>query len=254
MGIGSLGGAALGVAGSLFGGKGESASFNPMNITTGFGSVKNVDGGLTTSLDPRFQGLSDQLEGVSSGLFGQLQGDPRIAANDLFAQAMGMAAPEQARARASNDAKLFARGQLGSTGGGLQTQGLEQGIFNSNNQLAMQSIFDAQSLQDQMFGRGMVALQGMQSIEQMPLGLLQASMQGGAGRFQADSAAAQQANSRRAGIGSMISDFGGGLFRGSGGFGSFFGGSGVSGAITGSNALPISGGGSIDFGTPTIQY
>lgn len=207
---------ALGAVGGLAGGLLSAnsiggASFSPLNIQSGIGGVSTEDGVTTTTLDPRFQALSDQLTGVSGGLFGQLQGDPTIAASDLFTQALALAAPEQARARSSNEARLFAQGRLGSTGGLFQTQGLERGISDAKNQLALQSIFDAQSLQDQLLNRGLAAQQGSIQLEQLPLGLLNPSMQGGQSRLQGDMFSAQQTARRGDLRGGLLSSAFGGI-------------------------------------------
>lgn len=219
MAFGALLGAGLGIAGGLLGAKKSKARFQPFDINTGFGSVDATQGGLTTNLDPRFQAISDQLLGQAGGLFGQLQGDPSIAADDLFQQAQALVAPEQARARASNASQLFAQGQLGSTGGALRTGALEGSIADAQSQLALQSIFDAQRLQDQLLNRGLAAQSGSLQLEQLPMGLLNASLSGGQGRLQGDMFSAQQSNARNQQLGSMLSSFGGGLFRGAGGFG-----------------------------------
>lgn len=221
--LGSLGSGALGIGkallpvlggslGGMLGGSTEDSKFDPIAINSGVGGINFSGGAANTTLDPRLQALSDQLLGQAGGLFGQLQNNQSIAADDLFAQAMAMAAPEQARARASNASQLFAQGQLGSTGGGLQTQGLEQGIFNANNQLAMQAIFDAQTLQDQLLNRGLAAQGGAVQLEQLPLGLINSALAGGAYQAQDARFNAGQGTTQNANMGGLISAGAKGLF------------------------------------------
>lgn len=200
------------------------SEFSPFGIQSGIGGVSFQDGQATTSLDPRLQGMSNQLFGLGQGFLGQLGSfDPMQATEQQFGLMESILNPGRERTRSSLQDQLLATGRLGSTGGGRTQEGLETSIEQSRRQGLYDAFGQAQQTQQHLAGLGGGLLQQGLGIEQMPLGLIGMGGQLGGLKSQADIARARmimgEGEAKAGQIGGMFDEgmnvaasfFGGGL-------------------------------------------
>lgn len=247
------------LGGVLGGGSGGGASYQqaPMafrGTSTGLGSTDIRGGRLTTTLDPRLAALQSQLLGQAGGFLGGsqlgeqalgLSGDvlgtvgafnPQEIAANQFGQMESLLAPIAQKERMGLESRLFSQGRLGSTGGGISQQSLEDSIQRQRSQNLLGALEQGQIAQARQAelarglgafglgaqqayqGLGLGALQGATGLEQQLAGI------GTAGIGAAPGAFMQQ----QPGIGGII---GGGLLSAGAGMLS----QGVSGLFSGGN-------------------
>jgi len=163
--VGGLISGGLGLAGSILGGREQSAGmeaaaeasrFRPMDINTPLGSVDASLGGYTASLSPDLQQRMRGLLGMSDV---QLQAAQSPQAGfDYISQLYG---PQLERQRSSQESRLFNQGLLGTTTGGLQTEALGR----AQNQALLEA---GMAQQNQSFERGLGLLGTALDIGNIP--------------------------------------------------------------------------------------
>ena len=140
--------------------------------------------------DPRVAAMGGQALGAGQGFLGQamqpaLRGagavggafgtlgqafDPFGAAETQFQRLESILEPGRERQREAQEARLFAQGRLGATGGALEQQALEESIEASRRANLAEALGQAQSLQQQELARAGV-------LGQLGLGAEQAGLQ-----------------------------------------------------------------------------
>lgn len=119
-----------------------------------------------------------------AGFLSQLQEfDPYQAAETQFGRLEEILDPGRERARGSLEARLLSQGRLGSTGGGVQQEGLETAIEQSRRQGLFDAFGQAQQTQQNLLGlgTGLNQQQMQRAAQQQALGLGQAGFLTGAG-------------------------------------------------------------------------
>lgn len=157
----------------------QAAAFKPVDVTGlfGTGQFTNLGGGkfaAEAGLSPDARGLFDQLGrqrdmylGQEQTPFGQLAlsgglgmlgaglgADPFQMAQKQFGRMEDILAPGRERQREALEARLLRQGRLGSTGGSLQQQGLEEAIEQSRRKQLVNALGQAQGIQQQQIGLG----------------------------------------------------------------------------------------------------
>ena len=152
-------------------------NLQPFSGTTGLGSVGYTqqpmydETGAMVGTQPIFNAqvsqpqsnMQNQLMGAASGMFGQLQNfNPLSYTQDQYGMLQELLRPQQEKAVSDMESRLFAQGRLGSTGGALQQQAVQDAINQQNLQAAMQA---------QQSG-----LQAQQALSQMGRGLFETAL------------------------------------------------------------------------------
>jgi len=152
-------------------------NLQPFSGTTGLGSVGYTqqpmydETGAMVGTQPTFNAqlsqpqaaMQNQLMGAASGMFGQLQNfNPLSYTQDQYGMLQELLRPQQEKAVSDMESRLFAQGRLGSTGGALQQQAVQDAINQQNLQAAMQA---------QQSG-----LQAQQALSQMGRGLFETAL------------------------------------------------------------------------------
>ena len=163
--VGGLISGGLGLAGSILGGREQSAGmeaaanaarFRPVDINTPLGSVDASSGAYNATLTPELQQRMQGLLGMSSQ---QLQAAQSPQAGfDYISQLYG---PQLQRQQASQESRLFNQGLLGSTTGGIQTEALNR----AQNQALLEA---GMAQQNQSFERGLGLLGSALEIGAIP--------------------------------------------------------------------------------------
>lgn len=162
----SIGGA---VAGGLFSGsqsrKGrnearELAQFRPWNVNSPFFGAQfdPETNTINTSMSEPMQALSERL---MSSMFTQLGEDPQ----DYYDQLAQLSQEGERRAVLDNESRLFNQGRLGSTGGALQQQALQ----NSMNEAMIGRELAARQYQGNLFGQALQGIGQMANLNQAAL-------------------------------------------------------------------------------------
>lgn len=81
--------------------------------------------------------------------------NPMQAASDRFAQMQSILDPYRQRDIQRQDQTLFSRGQLGSTGGGIQQQSLRDSFATQDNQNLLNAIQSSEGTQNNLYNQGM---------------------------------------------------------------------------------------------------
>lgn len=151
------------------------------------------------------QGMFGQAQnqnlGAGQGFLNQLnQFDPQAATQTRFDQLESVLEPSRGRAREALESRLLKQGRLGSTGGGVQQEGLESAIGQQQMQNLLASTGESRAQQQQLLGMGQgLGADAMQRAQGMTgLGLQQGGMYGATG-------------SQLSNIGSQLGAFGGQL-------------------------------------------
>lgn len=166
------------------------AAFNPYGVQTGIGGVSFQDGQATTTLDPRLQGISNQMFGQGQGFLEQLGSfDPMQATQQQFGLMESIMNPIRQREQAGMESQLLAQGRLGSTGGALTQQGQQQAFDTARQQQLFNAMQQSQQTQQHLAGLGSGLIGQGIGIEQLPLGLV--GMGGQLGGLQAQAGATQ---------------------------------------------------------------
>jgi hypothetical protein len=166
----------MGMLDSLFGGGGGSApppEFVPYGTETSMGSVNiGPDNIVRTSLDPRYRAIANQLIGAFGGAspsyspetlaLGQQATrtgagfldslgsfDPFAAAEEQFNRMEAVLEKSRGRDRTALQEKLLRQGRLGSSGGGIEQEGLESAIEQSRRANLVDAFGQAQNVQRQ---------------------------------------------------------------------------------------------------------
>ena len=138
-------------------------NLQPFSGTTGLGSVGYGGGQFNTQLSQPQANMQNQLMGAASGMFDQLGSyDPLNYTRDQYGMLQELLRPQQEKAVSDMESRLFAQGRLGSTGGALQQQAVQDAINQQNLQAAMQA---------QQSG-----LQAQQALSQMGRGLFETAL------------------------------------------------------------------------------
>ena len=164
----------MGGLSGLLGGGADVPDYKPYSTTSGVGSTKVVDDQITTTLDPRYQAISEQLTGglagytpglsagarelgagatAGAGMF--MQGamrDPTELGRSQFELMESILSPGRERARTSLEERLLAQGRLGSSGGALTQGALETSIEESRRKSLYDALMQGQQVQQQQAG------------------------------------------------------------------------------------------------------
>lgn len=224
--VASGAGAVGGVLGALTGQAGidqaatdaaAATKFEPFNIKSGVGSVTATDGLFTTTLDPRLAAIRDQLFGVGEQQldeFGSFNVDE--TASNISQRLQKLAAPREQKQRLALENRLFKQGILSSDPGFgqfgelLQAQGLAQ------TGREVESFGLAEQLKGGLFNRATQAFAGGTSLEQLPLNLLNQSIQAGGAQSAAGAAGGAFTFQAAQTQSDLISSFFGGVGAGAG--------------------------------------
>jgi len=171
---------------------GEAGKFAPMNVQGLFGQGTFGDEGAQFQLTPEMQGLfgnfmnqartfstqgqTDIGRAAAEGGLGMLQAgvgsDPFGMAQTQFGRMEEILAPGRERQREALESRLLRQGRLGSTGGSLQQQGLEEAIEQSRRSGLVEALGQAQGIQQQQIGLGTQL--GLFGQQQQDVGMNQA--------------------------------------------------------------------------------
>lgn len=204
-------GAGSAIVGGLMGG-GKSPKPKPMvsSITgTGmFDLVRDPSKGRTARtlrLDPRmkqYQNLmyeralgndpfQQQLSDLGQGFLNQVGSfDPWQAAETQFSRLEAILNPARERERQAQEARLFAQGRLGSTGGGIEQEATQTAVEQQRAKSLIDALAQAQDLQGTMLQRGTSlgmmpyqmqsgAFGDLTNMQQLAQGVANAGIQGG---------------------------------------------------------------------------
>lgn len=163
---------------SLFGGNtsgaadraSKQASFNPYNVTSGFGTGSFDGTNATAELSAPYADLRNTFLGGAKGIFGAMKDyNPDDAASSLLGRYRKMSDPREARQRSQLENRLFKQGMLGSTGGGERTEALLGAQGTADLQRQNLAFNQAQQVQDQLMNRGMGFMQGATNLDRLPM-------------------------------------------------------------------------------------
>ena len=150
------------------------SQFSPYGVTSGLGQGMFQGGQGSFQLDPRFQGLSNQLTDLSGGFLSQAgQFDPNQAAQSQFQQMESILQPGRERQRKSIEGGLLSQGRLGSTGGALTQQGYEAAVEQERARNLWGAMGQAQQIQGNLLNRGIGTMQGAAGLQQQGIQNLQ---------------------------------------------------------------------------------
>jgi len=196
---GPWGAAAGAAAGGFLGGDTPSApsvEFNPANISSGSGSV-NYDKGTNTfnaELDPRLKQIQEGLFGAGSSFLGELDSfNPDEFGANVTDRLRRLAAPKESQDRLNQENRLFSQGLLNSTLGGERQENLYTAQALAEEQRVARGFSLGQDVQGNLLDRGLRSFNAGTNLEQLPQGLLNASLSGGRGNLQADTTNASNA-------------------------------------------------------------
>lgn len=117
-------------------------------LRSGAKALKGFQSDLS-GLQPQQQAFGNVTQ-RALGAFGSY--DPMQAAKDLFGQFQDIVGPYQQQQRDQQQAQLLRQGRLGSTGGGIQQQALENSLQQANQQGLYNAFGQAQQAQQNLLG------------------------------------------------------------------------------------------------------
>lgn len=159
-----------------------------------------------------FDQANQQNFGAGQGFLNQLnQFDPQAATQTRFDQLESVLEPSRGRAREALESRLLKQGRLGSTGGGVQQEGLESAIGQQQMQNLLASTGESRAQQQQLLGMGQgLGADAMQRAQGMSgLGAQQGALYGNLGSQIQN--AGQQAQMQQAGLFGQMGQFGAGM-------------------------------------------
>lgn len=146
------------------------AQYQPYNINTAFGTSLFNGNNAAASLSPTYQAQADQWRNFGNGLFTQMgDGSLDTLRDDQLALLRQLSQPYEDRQRAQLDQNLFNRGQLGSTGGALQSRALTESQGTADLQRQLQSIGLAQNERQSLFDMANTSLARDMEINALPI-------------------------------------------------------------------------------------
>lgn len=174
--------------------------FTPFNVSNGLTGVKTgADGSVSTTMDPRLQGIQDQLLGLSKGFLGGVNsGTPDQLAQQAYANYNQWAKPAQENQFSGLQDRLARQGLLGlnvntgSVQGGGQTsinpyyKDFAEGVASADLKNYQNSILFGQQVANNQLGLGTGAMQGANAIDTQARGLLDQSRALGDSKLRGD--------------------------------------------------------------------
>lgn len=167
----------------------DAAKFRPYSISSGFGKSFFDEDKQTAGyeLDPRLQAFRDRMYGGAEDVFGQLELDPTRAAEQRYAQQMGLLQPQREAEDIALRNRLRSSGRLGyGVSGAALGAGAGTGMMNPeqyrldlarsmSDQTAAANAWDwAQADIDRALGRGTGMMQtgfGIEELGMKPLSM-----------------------------------------------------------------------------------
>lgn len=161
----------MGLVSDILGGGGDVPEYKPYSTRSGVGRTRVRGDVITTTLDPRYQAISEALTGGLAGgmrtgmtpeelalgaaatgrglgfLEAMGPADPFAAAETQFGRMEEILAPGREQARAELEGKLLRQGRLGSTGGARTQAALEESIEQSRRAGLVEALQQATGLQ-----------------------------------------------------------------------------------------------------------
>lgn len=131
---------------------GQAAEFRPYTVTTGVGGAQYGAEGMTQSLDPNAQAVTDSLLQQAAAQAGQIG---NVTPEQLMQQMTALRQPEQERQQLGLENRLAAQGRLG-----VQTAA----YGGTPEQLAMQK-----AIQEQQSADSLASIQGARQLQGMDI-------------------------------------------------------------------------------------